>query len=291
MNTLPVGFNGTNIQMTGGEKQKKKGFLGTIGSAAKDIGLSVAAGSACGLAVGGVASLIPFKNTEGVKQELQDAFIGAAKDGGKKSYMSNPNAKAPLKRAKDVVSTEEAMSKIAKKKALKGAQKALKDAGNDKKAIGEAILKASEEYGIGEYGVKIPELGEKSDLKKVKKALLKQLDGLIDDSVDTSKKAITSIQKKAVKFIEDFDKSIVKYMENAPKDDELLKLAKKEASRVRRSKLISNAVYIGILSMLLMNLFSSFMPKRKAKEGAPAPNAAAPGPASASLTSLKTTQA
>lgn len=280
-----MSLNRANIQMTGEGKQKK-GFFGTLGSAAKDIGISVAAGSACGFAVGGAASLIPVKNKEGIKQELQDAFLHAARDNSNASYINNKNTKSQLKKAKDIITTEKAMNDIVSNRALKDAKKALKNAGNDKEAVAEAIKQAYDEYKVAEYGVKTLPDDYTKDVKKAGKKLLKELDSRIDNSVDTSKKAVSALQKKAAKFIEDFDKSIVKYMENASKDDELMKLAKKEAKRIRRSALVSNAVYVGVLSMLLMNLFSGFMPKRKSKEGATAAQNT-----SAAASSLNTTQA
>lgn len=266
MQVTPLNSLRTNIQMTGNE-QPKRSLFGSAGSAIKDIGLAVAAGSAIGVTVGGVASLIPIKDTEGVKQELRDAFLSAAKNNNNESYIKNPSTKDQFKRAKDVVALEDSMKKIATNKTLKDARKALVDAGDDKKLLQEAITKIFEEYKIEELGIKALPEDYANHLKKTKKNLISQVDALIDNSVDTSKKAVSEIQKKAANLIEKYEKSIIKYMEKAPKDDELMKLARKEAKRIQRGKLISNAVYIGILSMLIMNLFNVLMPSRKTSSG------------------------
>lgn len=288
----------SNIQMTGNsEPKKKRGFFGAVLNSAKNVGMTAAAGVGGGVAAGALISAIPVKNVKGTAEVLSDTFINAAKETKPRPYINPATTGDQFKKAQKVLDVIDLSDAIQKKQALEETKKLINNAKNDKEAA--AVIKGLfEGTDMQSLGLKAPKGDYAKNTKTIKAAkdnILKQLDKLIDPKLKTDEKAIKSLGDKYTKAIKALNESAVKYIESASKDDELLKLAKKEAKRVRRNGIIGNAVYVGILTAFAMGLINLLVPKKAGAKNNPnqqagqgSTQAVAPAPASSNM--IGTTQ-
>ncbi len=261
--------NNANIQMKGDEPKKKGSVFGAALSSAKNIGTTAAAGIVSGVAAGSLISAIPVKDVKGTAQVLTDTFVNAAKETVPRPYIDSAKTSDQLKKAQKVLDVIDLSDAIQKKQALEKTKELINGAKDDKE-LGSTIKKLFEDANMQGLGLDAPKGDYTKNSKTIKAAkdnILKQLDKLIDPKLETDEKAVKLLGDKYTKALKALNDSAIKYIENAPKDDELLKLAKKEAKRVRKSGIIGNAVYIGILTMFAVNLMSILVPKKAGANG------------------------
>lgn len=261
--------NNANIQMKGDEPKKKGSVFGAALSSAKNIGTTAAAGIVSGVAAGSLISAIPVKDVKGTAQVLTDTFVNAAKETVPRPYIDSVKTSDQLKKAQKVLDVIDLSDAIQKKQALEKTKELINGAKDDKE-LGSTIKKLFEDANMQGLGLDAPKGDYTKNSKTIKAAkdnILKQLDKLIDPKLETDEKAVKLLGDKYTKALKALNDSAIKYIENAPKDDELLKLAKKEAKRVRKSGIIGNAVYIGILTMFAVNLMSILVPKKAGANG------------------------
>jgi len=265
-----------NVQMTGNGQGKKRGLLGTICHTAVTVGGTAALGGGVGAAAGGLASLAPMSaKNKLVRTELKDVFVNMAEQAASGTstlpeYLKN--AGEQISAAGDYVKFAKPAAEMSRQIDLRNVKQMLEvDENSLRGVIGQAFE---------HFGVQAPE-GYADDLQGAKNKILEIINKAIDPNIDVSENAQKTIAEKLSGAAKSLNDSISKYIENAPKKDELISLAKKEAKRVRRCNLVGRFAAIGAtaaLMALLFNLISSKVSKKganNANQGAVQANAQA----------------